>query len=189
MFDVGGRDQLDVGQQVASLGQAAESLDHARGRRRCTSCRPVRRRSRPRPPSTAAAISCSDPSAVRGQRGLDGRRTAEQRQPAGLRALDVGRARLGVVEHPVGVDVVGQRAADPRVRRSPSAAGQHVDEARSAVGLRGQRQLVVRPGPAPAVGDGLGGLHRGEAVAVAVGGDQHAEAVRAGHSSRLCWQA
>ena len=89
------------------------------------------------------------------------------------------------VEHPVGVDLGGQRAAEAHGAPLAEPAGQHVDESRPAVGLRGQRQLVVRPGPPPAVGDRLGGLHRGEAVAVAVGGDQHAEAVRAGHLQQI----
>ncbi len=67
---------------------------------------------RPAPASHRGGDQLSDPSAVCGQRGLHCRRAAEQRQPAGLRTLDVGRARVTVVENPVGVHLVGQRTAD-----------------------------------------------------------------------------
>ena len=188
MLDVGGGDQLDAGQQRASSSQAAEGLDHALAAV-CAGAAPEADDDSARTRRHRGRDQLAHAPAVRGQRGLDSGRAAEQRQPAGLRALDVGRAGIAAVEYPVGIHVVGQRTAHPHRAPLADASGEHVDESGSAVGLRGQRQLVGRPGPAPALGDRLGGLHRGEAVAEAVGGDEHAEAVRAGHHSRLCWRA
>ena len=111
--------------------------------------------------------------AVPGQRGLDGRRATQQRQPAGLRAFDVGGPGRGRVEHPLRGHLPGQRAAHAKGAHLTEPPGQHADEAGSAVGLRGQRQLIVGAAPAPAVGDRLRGLDRREAVAVAVRGDQN----------------
>jgi hypothetical protein len=111
--------------------------------------------------------------AVRGQRGLHGRRATQQRQPAGLRAFDVGGPGRGRVEHPLRGHLRGQRAAHAKGAHLTEPPGQHADEAGSAVGLRGQRQLIVGAAPAPAVGDRLRGLDRREAVAVAVRGDQN----------------
>ena len=139
------------------------------GRRRCRRCRPARRRSGSRRPRSAAAMSWPTPLLCAASAVSHGRRTAKQRQPAGLRALDVGRARLGVVEHPLGVDLVVQRPADTRrVRRSPSRLASTStnpgppSDCGARVSSSSGRDLR-QP-----VGDGLGGLHRGQAVAVAV---------------------
>ena len=188
MLDVGGRDQIHIGQLLACGVHPAERLDHAAPAVGAGAA------AQPYHYSDRTGGHCGrdelpDPPAVRRHRGLRGRRSAEQRQPAGLRALDVCGARVGVVEHPVGVHLGGQRAADTQRAPLTEATREDVDESRSAIGLRGKGQFVVRPGLVPPIGDRLCGLDRGEAVAEAVGRDQHAEAVRTGHLSRLCWQA
>ena len=110
MLDVGGCDELDARQQLAGRRQGAKLLDDS--------------------PTAVGAGAAAEPDhdppgarlhrggdqlshspAVSSQRRLHGRRAAKQRQPAGLRALDVGGRGRGRVEHPLRGHLVGQRAA------------------------------------------------------------------------------
>jgi hypothetical protein len=147
MLDVGGGDQLDIGRATCAHRPSAEA-----------SIIPLPPSVQELPPSPTTIRRA--PSLHRGRDQLsdsllcaasavcDRRRTAEQRQPAGLRALDVGRARTVVVE----TQSASTSAANgPLTRmRAPlaDASGEHVDESGSSVGLRGERQSSPG-GPAP----------------------------------------
>jgi hypothetical protein len=172
VLDVGGGDQLNIVQQLAAGTQATELLDHAAAAvGAAAAAQPDDDPPAARPHRGGDQLPHSP--AVRGQRGLHRRWTAHQGQPAGLRALDVGGPGRGGVEYPLGGHLRGQRAAHLNGVHLAEPACQHADEAGPAVGLRGQRQLIVAAAAAPAARDGLGGLNRREAVAEAVGGDQH----------------
>ena len=138
---------------------------------------------RPAPACTAAAISCPTPLLCAASAVCTVGGPPKQRQPAGLRALDVGGPGRGRVEHPLRGHLFGQRAAHAKGVRLTEPACQHTDEAGSTVGLRGKRQFVVGAAAAPACRDRFGGLDRRQAVAVAVGRDQHL------HHGRLIWQS
>ena len=119
IFDVGGGDQLDIGQLPAGGVQAAELVDHAVaavGAR--AAAQPDHDPRRPGPQRRGDQLPHSP--AVGGQRGLRRRRTAEQapaRTPAHIR----GRRSPSRVEHPLGVHRRCPAARITRIRRiSPS---------------------------------------------------------------------
>ncbi|SKV48143.1 Uncharacterised protein [Mycobacteroides abscessus subsp. massiliense] len=131
MLDVAGDHQFRCGQTPLSHNEPAKARDE------------------PRTPIRAAAAAKTDhdsggstiersrdqlpdSGAVRTPGGIDRRRTFEQRQPAGLRAFDVGGR---AVEQPLRVDILIQRAAYSQrmpVRRD-QLRSQHVDEPGSSV--------------------------------------------------------
>ena len=172
VFDVGGGDQLDIGQQLAAWLLSRPSSSIMPRPPSVQLLPPSPTTIRPAPASTAAAISCPTPRlcAASAVCTVGGRPAGPARRPARTRCRRSG-ARPGRV--PTARHLLGQRAAHPQGVHLAEPAGQHADEAGPAVGLRGQRQLIVGAAAAPAARDGLGGLDRREAVAVAVGGDQH----------------
>lgn len=171
MLDVGGDDQFEPGQPVPGGGQTAERVDQsppavgaaAAAQAHDDAARPSRHR---------GVDQLSHPGGVRGERTLHGGWSAQQRQPAGRGAFDVGGG-VGLIEHPRGVDLLLERAGHPTLAQSAEPTGQHVDEAWAAVGLRGQPQLVAGTTASPPFGDRLGGLDRGQSVAEAVRRDEH----------------
>jgi hypothetical protein len=183
MLDVGGRNQFDVGQAGLGGRQPAERVDQAPSA--VSACAAAQSDDDP----ARACLQCrvdqlAHPRAVRFARRLHRGPIGQQSQPAGLGAFDVRRVRCGV-EHPLCGDLIGEWARHPNRTTVAESAGQDVDEARAPVGLWGEGEHVAGTAAPPAGCDGPCGLHRGEAVAKAVGGDQHPQRP-ARHSSRVC---
>ena len=173
MFDVGGRDEVDARQPRDGDVESTERLDHGAatvGAGAATETDDDSHSSR----LEGGGDQLADSPAVGVEGGLHRGWSAEQRQTAGLGALDVGGARPGV-QHPFGGHVFGQRATDDGRAETAETTGQDVHETGTAVGLRGERQPVRRPALLPPGGNGVGGLHGRQRVSVAVRGDQHAQ--------------
>ena len=115
-------------------------------------------------------------------RGARRRPTTELMQAARLRALDVGDEPLGlpVVEQPLSRDRGTEWSDDSLGHRASEACCEDVDESRSAVGLRREGDLVVRPARRPPFTDGVRGLDRRERVAERIRRYQDS------HSPHLC---
>ena len=191
VLNVGSGDQLDSRQQLAGCDQAglvsaapvrSQLVDHAAAAVGAAAAAEPDH-DPDRPGAHGGGDQLSHPPAVRGQRGLRSRRTAQQSQATGLCTLDVGGPGRGRVEHPVRGHVLGQRAAHPEGVDLAESAGEHADEAGPTVGLRRQGQFIVGAAATPAARDRLGGLDGREAVAVAVGGDQYPHDGRLGPDS------
>ena len=135
MLDVGGGDQLDRRQPRDGGVEAAERLDHAAPAVGTgTTAQPDHDASGARLQRGIDEVDRLP--AVRGDGGLHRRRTPEQgpdRTPARTRRRP---SRRGVVD-PLCGHGVGQRTADHRRTATAEAAGEHVDEAGTAVGLGG----------------------------------------------------
>ena len=176
VFDVGRGDQLDACQPAPGRPSARRARRPCRGRRRCSALPPSPTTMRPAPASQRGGDELADSPAVRrrARSGRSaGRRAAPARRPARTRRRPwparSGRAPTRRSTSSVSGPLTGRRVqpAEP--------TGQHADEAGAAVGLRRKGQRVVGAGRSPARRDGLGGLDRGQAVAEAVGRDQHTQ--------------
>ena len=197
MLDIRRGDQPNPVQPRRRRPGAAEGLDHAAAAVGAGAASQTDDHG-PRTRVESRLDELADTAAVRGDRGLCGGRTTQQGQTAGLGGLDVGHSpvshspvssgpgpgRVGVtgVEDPVGIDLGIQRAAHPAVpqQRTAAARGQHLQEARAAIGLGRQRHRVAGPAQPPARRYRRGGLSGGERVPEAIRGDQH---VHAAHSN------
>ena len=124
------------------------------------------------PTRSASAMSCPTPllwaaSAVSGVGG----------PPSNARPHACAHSKYAVaeagIEHPLGVYRGVQRPGHPQPPLLPQPAGQHLDETRAAVGLRGDDEPITRTRPGPAGRDGGGCLDGREAVAVAIRGHQN----------------
>ena len=156
-----------------------------RGRRRCRRCRRARRRCGAAPASQRGVDAVGRlPCCARRRRSAPwaGRRAAASPQACAHSTYAVADAG---VEHPLGGDLGGQRTADTRADRRPPNRLASTSTKPGPPSDCGASVSWSSAAPAPpAGGDGLGGLHGGEAVAVAVRGDQHAQRV-ARHPSRV----
>ena len=110
-----------------------------RGRRRCTRCRRARRRCGRAPAASAAPMSWPTPllwARERGPHASAARRAAPGRRPART------RCRRWPTRRRTPTPRRRRRSSGPLTRsraQSPEPAGQHVDEAGTAVGLRRER--------------------------------------------------
>ena len=178
MLDVGGRDELDRSQPGAGgRRHAAECVDHAAAT--------VGTGAAAQPDHDARGArrqrgvdQLADAAAVRVDRGLTRRASAEQSHPApwahSTYAVSTPR-RTPTARSP--------RRTTARWSGRASSFADRLASTSTKPGPRriaGRGRLVARPAAPPPVGDGLGRFDGGQAVAEAVGGDQHAQ--RLAHS-------
>jgi hypothetical protein len=193
IVDVGGRDQADRA-QLGRTGQFVRGDQRAAAVGQCIPGH-VHRAGAERGEHARAAVvggRAAQPHDHLPRAGLGGRgdqqaeavgggpvRVAfglgQQVQTAGLRALHV---RGAAADEDLAVD----RAAERVDRRHRDAAavddgGEHVDEARAAVGERSQHGLVARCDLVPTLAQRLGGGRRGKCAGELVGAYQYAHAV------------
>jgi hypothetical protein len=168
-------DQLHAGKPSASRVEAAEFFDQsptavgARGTAQSDDdARGARLRRR--------RDELADSPAVRRECCPRCRRSPQRGYSARLRAFQICGCGLEI-QHPLGPHVVGQRAVHLQIPPFSQPTGQYIDEAWAAVRLRSDGELVARAHPFPARRDRGSRLDRGQAVAVAIGGDQHPQSV------------
>ena len=154
MLDVGGGDQLDPCQRAPG---ACASPPSASTSPRPPSVQPLPPRPTtilPRPGRNAASMSWPTPRLCAATAVAHGRRAAEQRQPAGLRALDVGGRGSRSNTHSASTSSAS--GPDTRLcRRSPSRLASTPTKPGPPSDCGARRELVAGPGPLPARRDRL----------------------------------
>ncbi len=190
--DVGGHDELDLGQPRVGPSLQAHEVEQGGGPRgepsRAAVPRHAQRGQGPRttvvrrrtaeadddPPGSGVERDGHQlPDAVGGGAGGIALVGGEQVQAAGEGALDVAGA---LVEQDGGRDGPGERVLDDggHLDRPAERGPQGLEHPRSAVGQRTQVEVVERRRPGPADGERLRGLGRREGAAEGVGSEQDA---------------